>query len=242
MWPGLVDWARTASPRSSRRWPNAQDFDIPRASQMATKRSPSFAIITRFGFIRAGMQPLNSHCQVIRSSELQMDKQNTSDAEAKLQQEIRDGRKFTLEEAVARMVGPGAMKGISPVARMRQTEIEIEMWIGSHLVDSGGAFKVVLNRRIKTSELLLNNFEQPRDVILGYCSQILASEHLLRDLVRETDVEWGRAMDERPFFDREGAPRHPDDPYTFESVRQLLTHVLATLDGERAMESNIFAR
>jgi hypothetical protein len=33
-------------------------------------------------------------------------------------------------------------------------------------------------------------------------------------------------MDERPHFDREGAPEHPDDPYTAESVRRALGDVL----------------
>src|SRR4029079_5724764 len=75
-----------------------------------------------------------------------------SEADAELEREIREGRKFTLEEAIARMVGPGAMKGESPVTRMQQAEIEIGSWLRSHLTDSGGALEVVLHRRIKGSE------------------------------------------------------------------------------------------
>ena len=41
-------------------------------------------------------------------------KQRT-EADAELEREIRLGRKFTMEEAIGRMAGPGAMKGISPV-------------------------------------------------------------------------------------------------------------------------------
>src|SRR3954454_7880001 len=55
--------------------------------------------------------------------------------DAELEREIRDGRKFTLEEAVARMAGPGAMKGESPITRMQQAEIEIGSWLRSHLMD-----------------------------------------------------------------------------------------------------------
>jgi hypothetical protein len=40
-----------------------------------------------------------------------------SKSDAELEREIRKGRKFTLAEAVGRMVGPGAMKGASPVPR-----------------------------------------------------------------------------------------------------------------------------
>ena len=61
-----------------------------------------------------------------------------SEADAELEREILEGRKFTLEEAIARMAGPGAMKGASPVARMRQAELEIGSWLRSRLADTGG--------------------------------------------------------------------------------------------------------
>ncbi len=41
-----------------------------------------------------------------------------SEADAALELGIREGRKFTLEEAIARLAGPGAMKGESPVPQM----------------------------------------------------------------------------------------------------------------------------
>jgi hypothetical protein len=44
-------------------------------------------------------------------------------------------------------------------------------------------------------------------------------------VVREADVEWGRVFGERPFFEQEGRPPHPDDPYTLESVRAELTRL-----------------
>ena len=40
-----------------------------------------------------------------------------SEADAELEREIRKGRKFSLDEAIGRMAGPGAMKGVSPVTR-----------------------------------------------------------------------------------------------------------------------------
>jgi hypothetical protein len=36
-------------------------------------------------------------------------------------------------------------------------------------------------------------------------------------------------MGERPHFEREGSPRHPDDPYTVESVRNALSRLLQQL-------------
>ena len=94
-----------------------------------------------------------------------------SEADAELEREIREGRKFTLAEAIGRLAGPGAMKGESPVARMQQAEVEIESWLRSHLADSRGALRVVLHRHVKGSELLLNNFDQPLVVLAGYCQR-----------------------------------------------------------------------
>jgi hypothetical protein len=161
-----------------------------------------------------------------------------SEADAELEREIRDGRKFTLEEAVARMVGPGGMKGESPVARMRQAEIEIGAWLRSHLSDSGGALEVVLHRNVKGSEFLLSNFDEPLVVLECYCQKVLNSDYLLTELVRDVDVEWGRVMGERPYLEKEGSPRHPDDPYTAESVRNTLRGILEQLtEGEHRKHS-----
>ena len=152
-----------------------------------------------------------------------------SSADADLEREIREGRKFTLEEAIGRMAGPGAMKGESPVARMRQAEIEIGAWLRTHLADSGGALEVVLHRQVRGSELLLKDFDHPLVVLAGYCQQLLDCDYQLKELVRDCDVEWGRVMGERPYFEKEGSPRHPDDPYTVESVRFALSGLLEQL-------------
>lgn len=160
--------------------------------------------------------------------------QRHSEADAALQREVLEGRKFTLEEAVARMVGPSAMKGESPVARMRQAEIEIDAWLGAHLLDSGGALRVVLCRQIQRSEQLLAGFERPLAVISECCQRLLDSDFLLQELVREADVEWACMMGERPYLDREGASPHPEDPYTKTSVRTKLAQLveqLAAADG-----------
>jgi hypothetical protein len=152
-----------------------------------------------------------------------------SEADAGLEREIREGRKFTLEEAIARLAGPGSMKGESPVARMHQAEIEIETWLRTHLTDPSGALEIVVGRHVKGSELLLNNYEQPLIVLAGCCQRILDSEYLLEELVRDADIEWGRVLGERPYFESKGGSRHPDDPYTVESVRNTLTGLIQQL-------------
>jgi hypothetical protein len=152
-----------------------------------------------------------------------------SEADAELEREIRKDRKFSLEDAIGRMAGPGAMKGESPVARLQQAEIEIASWLRSHMTDAGGALPVVLHRHIKGSEILLNNFDQPLVVLANWCQRVLQSDFLLEELVRDADIEWGRVMDERPHFEAEGRPQDPDDPYTVESVRKALSGLLEQL-------------
>jgi len=157
-----------------------------------------------------------------------------SDADAELEREIRKERKFTLAEAIGRMAGPGAMKGESPIALMQQAGVEIENWLRLHLADAGGALQVALLRGVKESELLLNNFDQPLIVLENYCQRVLSSDYLLEQLVRDADTEWGRVFGERPYFDKQGSPPHPDDPYTIDSVRSTLSALLQQLAlGER---------
>jgi hypothetical protein len=118
------------------------------------------------------------------------------------------------------------LKGESPVPPIEQTRAAIGNYLRTHLDDAGGVLAQVLLRRVRTSELLLENFDQPAVVLAGYLNQVLNSETLLDDLVREADTEWGRALGDRPHFEREGHPPHPEDPYTRASVRNALTELL----------------
>ena len=154
-----------------------------------------------------------------------------SEADAQLEREIRDGRKFTLEEAIGRLAGPGMMKGVSPATRKQQSEAEIETYLDRHLMSPAGAMSIVLLRRVKESELLLNNLDQPLIVLAACVQQILDSEYLLQEIVRESDVEWGRVYGERPFFEKAGSSPHQDDPYTIDSVRQALSQLLEKLNA-----------
>src|SRR5690242_10552685 len=117
--------------------------------------------------------------------------QQPSQGEAELEGEIRRERKFTLAEAIGRLAGPGAMKGISPVTRLRQADLQIEAWLEKHLPDTGG-LAIVLHREVKESEILLNNLDQPLIALAGFCQQVLDSDYLMRELVRNADTEWGR--------------------------------------------------
>ncbi len=160
-------------------------------------------------------------------------KKQRSEADEALEREIRQGRKFNLAEAIGRMAGPGAMKGVSPVPRKQQAMVEIDNWLIQHMPAGNGELKFVLLRSIEGSELFLNNFEQPIAVLAAVCQKVLDSDYLVKELVREADVEWGRTQGERPFFEKADSPPNPNDPYTIESVRNLLSGLLKqlTVDG-----------
>jgi len=160
------------------------------------------------------------------------DKQRTQSDE-ELEREIRAGRKFSVAEAIGRMAGPGAMKGVSPVPPMQQAVFAIENWLRERI--GTGEIQAVLVRRIKESDLLLNNFEKPLFVLAAYCQQLLGSDYLEKEFVREVDVEWGRVNGERPHFEREGCAPDPDDPFTFASVRQTLAGIVEQLGAENGL-------
>lgn len=149
--------------------------------------------------------------------------------DAEVEREVRQSRKFSPQEAMARMAGPGAMKGASPISEQQQVENEIGTWLGSHSGDVEGGLKAVLQRQLKGSRELLENLDRPLAVLADHCRRIAASDELLADVVREADVEWGRSMNERPYFNKPGVSPDPDDPYTPESVRALLIEMLRGL-------------
>src|ERR1700747_396936 len=120
-----------------------------------------------------------------------------ADTAAEVEREIREGVKCNPKEAMAPLAGPGAMKGASPVSPEQQAEIAIGSWLRGHVNDPAGALNAVLHRNLKGSERLLTNPHQPLVVLEDYCKRLLASDQLLKEIVREADVEWGRAMDER---------------------------------------------
>lgn len=157
-----------------------------------------------------------------------------SNADAELEREVRKDRKFSLSEAIGRLAGPGALKGVSPISRKQQAEGEIAEYLSRHLSDTGGVLRGVVLRNVKESELLINNLDQPLIVLAAGVKRVLDSEYMLKELVRQADVEWGQVFGERPHFEREGVPPDPDDPYTFASVRAALTQLLDQLETDTA--------
>ncbi len=158
------------------------------------------------------------------------DRRNPTPEDRDIEREIRSQRRFSLAEAIGRESGEH-LKGASPVTRKRQAEFEIELYLEQYLRDPEGALRVVLLRRASASEsLLAPGFYDPLAVLARVAGRILDSETRLQRFVRAVDAEWGRIYSERPYFEREGAPPHREDPYTVRSVREALRHLLGALE------------
>ncbi len=145
------------------------------------------------------------------------------DAERDVELEVREHRPFSMAEALGRLAGPGGMKGASPISRLQQAQAQVSQVVRAQLVDPVGILADILAREIGDSQALLEHLDQPLVGVINHVRQLLGSDELLADLVRMTDMEWGRVMDERPFFERDGRTAHPDDPYTVTSVRTALS-------------------
>lgn len=148
-----------------------------------------------------------------------------SQADAELEREIREGRKFSLADAIGRLAGPGMMKGTSPVTSLQQAETAIESYLNQNLRSGDGTLSAVVLRQVKQSDLLLANLDQPFIVLAALIERVLQSDYLLQELVRMADVEWGRTYGEKPVFEKEGTSAQADDPYTIASVRSSLTEL-----------------
>lgn len=145
-----------------------------------------------------------------------------------VERDIRTHRTFSLNDAIGQMSGGDFMKGGSPVSRTRQAELEVDEYLRRHLADSGGVLRIVLLRRLGGS-LIKADYDRPLVALAEVLPRVLASDHLLEDLVREADEEWGRVQGERPYFQGPGRAPHPDDPYTIDSVRRALVQLRETL-------------
>lgn len=149
-----------------------------------------------------------------------------ADDEVAIEREIRRGRQFSMSDAIGRMGGEGMLKGASPVPPIEQTALAISNYLKAHLNDRGGVLAQVMLRHVKASALLIEHFDEPKRVLAAFVTQLLESDTLLKELVREADVEWGRTLGDRPHFERDGHAPHPDDPYTLVSVRSALTQLV----------------
>jgi len=150
-----------------------------------------------------------------------------------LEQEIRQGRQFSLADAIGR-AGGDLLKGESPVPKLRQVKNELTGFVKTHLHDPSGALQATLVDLIQSDELACNrHFETPLLALVELLQLLLNQEAHLREFVRRVDMRWGQLYGERPHFELPGQPPPPDDEYTIASVRSQLQALLALVPPPR---------
>ena len=157
------------------------------------------------------------------------DSKKTPKDSGSTEREIRRQRKFSLAEALARE-NAGALKGASPVARGRQVLLEIDHLLENHLDDADGSLRGTLLAHLEfDAPLVARHFDRPTGALEEYLTAVLEQPSRLEVLVRDADVRWGREYQEKPHFESEGTPPHPDDPYAVAGVRRSCADLLAKL-------------
>ncbi|MEO1297660.1 MAG: hypothetical protein AAFW75_18125 [Cyanobacteria bacterium J06636_16] len=150
----------------------------------------------------------------------------------KIEQEIRQGRTFSLADVIGQEAG-NFLKGESPVPKLLQVKTELIAFVEQNLVDPSGALQATLRESIQTDDMVCSqHLNAPLDALSEFLQSLLEQETLLQDFVRRVDMKWGELYDERPHFEKPGQPPHPEDEYTYGSVRTQLTKLLAATAGD----------
>ncbi|MEM0978935.1 MAG: hypothetical protein AAGH78_01540 [Cyanobacteria bacterium P01_H01_bin.58] len=151
------------------------------------------------------------------------------DLDQKIEQEIRQGRTFSLADVIGQEAG-NFLKGESPVPKLLQVKTELIAFVEQHLIDSSGALQATLRESIQADDLLCSqHLDTPLEALSKFLQSLLEQETLLQNFVRRIDMKWGEIYDERPHFEKPGQPPHPADEYTYASVRAQLTELLAVV-------------
>ena len=126
--------------------------------------------------------------------------------------------------------GGSFLKGESPVPKLLQAKVEINLFIDRNLADSSGALKAVLQTLVATDEAYISrHLNSPLEALREFLEMLICNPQLLYEFVKQVDIQWGQFFGERPYFQQPGQPPHPDDEYTHESVQQQLVKLLNSL-------------
>ncbi|MGD1942912.1 MAG: hypothetical protein ACFB0G_16545 [Leptolyngbyaceae cyanobacterium] len=157
-----------------------------------------------------------------------------SESDQAIEQEIRRGQKFSMAAAIGQEAGD-FLKGESPVPKLLQVKNELRGFVGQHLADPSGALQAVLQDLIQSDDVICSRyFDAPLQALVELLRPMTVQDALLQDLVRRVDMRWGEIYDERPRFQQPGQPPHPEDEYTYESVRQQLIALLAIAEQQQS--------
>lgn len=134
-----------------------------------------------------------------------------------IQKEIRDGRKFTLAEAIGRESG-SFMKGDSSIPRPLRAATQINQFITKHSTDPAGALPTTLctwaNNDIRVSRQL----DTPLVALAQIIESTLNEPTSFCELARQVAITHSQLTGDRPYFQSFGQPPHPEAEYTHDAI------------------------
>jgi hypothetical protein len=145
--------------------------------------------------------------------------------------EAMSGREFTLADVIAQ-AGGNFLKGESPIPKLVQIKNELKLFISQNLHDLSGSLQAILQIEVdQADKAISHHLDQPLLVLEELVEQSLNQPETFYELVKQVDFKYGQMYEERPHFQHPGAPAHPDDEYSHESVRVQLTHLLERIEN-----------
>ena len=158
--------------------------------------------------------------------------EDDKDRDFELQQDILEGRKFSLAELIGRE-GGDFLKGESPVPKITQLKAEVNLFVNNNLHDLSGELQAVLNNWVNADDQKISSYQDnPLMALSLIIEEITGNENLYYEFVRQVDLKSGQMNGERPYFQRPGQPAHPEDEYTHESVRTKLVQLLEVINRQ----------
>jgi hypothetical protein len=148
------------------------------------------------------------------------------------QKDILQGRKFSLAELIGRE-GGDFLKGESPVPKITQIKAEINLFISNNLRDLSGGLQAVLHDWVNADDRKISSYQNTPLIALSLIIQeLLDNDNLYYEFVRQVDLKWGQMNKQRPYFQSPGQTPHPEDEYTYESVRKKLIDLLEIINNK----------
>lgn len=151
--------------------------------------------------------------------------------EAEAKREL--GRRAAEEKSVPVRFEGGL--GGSPVPPIEQLRAAAVVLIHEVLPDNDGALRKVFEQDLRSDDHLLGALTgglpiwtpvelrtRLLEALATLAKRTLSSDAALQEFTRRIDAVWGQLLGERPHFETPGQAPHPDDPYTFTSVRAAL--------------------
>ena len=149
------------------------------------------------------------------------DQDREEDEDEDLVREAWADARFSTDQALLHSGGGGLLTSRDQVSPYELARRELRALLNRHLHDA--ALESALDDWIDLHRQPIEaHTEAPVNGLLEILEDTLRREGLFVEFVRTVDVHHGQIMQERPIFQQPGDPPHPDDPHTFDSVRQTL--------------------